>query len=229
MDTHFKAPKDELKAGFTHGPETLELELGGLEAGRNNFIGVIMKTLNLSREETKALYRFEGNNRWFLKTTQQTRQRLVGKTFPASNFSITVRSIEPDVNPVTIHWLSAELSEAFITGIFQKFAEPGTLVVIQNKNRTPDDKWTATLKPKKDLEIPHYLTIQYGEDPRHYRLLVTIPGRRQKCYKCQDDTHWPNQCRGLKQTYASAIRQSIAQPPPWRNSVTQGPPPPASP
>jgi hypothetical protein len=79
----------------------------------------------------------------------------VGKTFPGSNFTFTARPIEPDVIPVTIHWISAELSEAFITGIFKKIAEPGIQVVLQNKNRTPVDKRTATLKLKKDLEIPH--------------------------------------------------------------------------
>ena len=121
---HIEAPESGLCSGYTHAPEIMILELSGPDAARNSYYRAIMAMLKLTKEEVKALYRFESHTNWFLKTTPRIRAKLLNQDFGDENsFFIRVRSYEPERVWVTIHWLSAEIKPEFVKTIFAKFAD----------------------------------------------------------------------------------------------------------
>ena len=189
----FHVEKKDLEGGLVHPPDTLLLRLKGPEAKRANR-EALTKTLKLDPSKVKKLYRFEDPLIWFLQTTKEVGTSLVNRLFGSiDRCAVHVTPLDTKIY-VTLHWLSTNISEKKVMDFFIHLAEPGALVTLLT-GKDDGDKRMGLIEPRKGTELPHYLNITYEDDPKLYRVLVTVPGRRQKCYRCGEDTHWPGQCR----------------------------------
>uniref|UniRef100_A0A2C9JX71 G-protein coupled receptors family 1 profile domain-containing protein n=1 Tax=Biomphalaria glabrata TaxID=6526 RepID=A0A2C9JX71_BIOGL len=118
------------------------------------------------------------------------RDRLVGKSFGSeTSFKVEIFPIEEERLKITLHWVSPSIAKTKIVEIIETFAEQGSMVEVTKIGAS--DKWVSFIKAKKDAPIPHYIQQRFEGDPKIYKVLVTIPGRRQQCGL---DQHWSNQC-----------------------------------
>lgn len=189
----FLIEKKDLEGGLVHPKGTLLLKLSGNNAMKSS-IGSLLEALKLSAAEVTALYRFENPYTWFLvPTTAKVRDRLVGKSFGSeTSFKVEIFPIEEERLKITLHWVSPSIAKTKIVEIIETFAEQGSKVEVTKIGAS--DKWVSFIKAKKDAPIPHYIQLRYEGDPKIYKVLVTIPGRRQQCLHCGLDQHWSNQC-----------------------------------
>ncbi|XP_055863955.1 uncharacterized protein LOC129922336 [Biomphalaria glabrata] len=219
----FLIEKKDLEGGLVHPSGTLLLKLIGQESIKASMAS-LMTVLSLSPDEVGSLYRFENPFVWFLvPNSPRVRARILGKTFGTeSTLKVEVSTIEDEKVKITLHWVAPTIVKNKIIEIFQSFSEEGSKVEPVKLGNS--DKWAAWLKIKKGTEVPHYIHLKYVDDPRVYKVLITIPGRRQQCWHCGQDKHWSNQCpnrttlkgkgkildkkqeHNAKGTYASVLR-----------------------
>lgn len=189
----FFIEKKDLDGGLVHAPGTLLLKLSGQGAVKATMASLI-ECLKLTPDEVSSLYRFENPFVWFLvPTSARVRTRILGKSFGNDkDFKVDVCTLEDEKIRVTLHWVAPTINKSKIGEIFGAFAEEGSK--IEPIKLGNSDKWAAWIKLRKQTELPHYIQLRYEDDPRTYKVLVTIPGRRQQCWHCGQDQHWSNQC-----------------------------------
>ncbi|KAH9519309.1 hypothetical protein Btru_075230 [Bulinus truncatus] len=230
----FVIEKKDLEGGLVHPQGTVLLRLTGPNATKAT-MPFLIKMMGLHPSDVSTLYRFESPYMWYLKTSNVScRSRLINKQFgDAKNFKVTISPFETDNVKVTLHWLSTNIARKRVEEIFESFAEPGSLTRVEKVSGSAD-KWGGFLQPKKDKELPHYISIRYEGDAKIYKVLVTIPGRRQKCWTCGDDSHWSNQRPIIKgpninskthsqpKTYADMVSAVLPSPQQPSGSVDDG-------
>lgn len=215
----FHVEKKDLVGGLVHAPDTLLLRLSGPEAKKADRAALI-KGLKMKDSEVEKLYRFEDPLVWFLKPKKEAEARIQNKLFGnEESFFIHVTSLDSRIY-ISLHWLSANISVGRVREFFKHLAEPGTEIHILYEAMAADTR-IGLIEPRKGVELPHYLNITYEGDPKMYRVLVKAPGRRQQCYRCGEDTHWPSQCRSAP---TRNLTQETASRPPSSKQSTDKPP-----
>ena len=206
----FLIEKKDLEGGLVHPPGTLLLKLSGREAVRAS-IRSLLDVLGLSPGEVSSLYRFENPFSWFLvPVSGRTREKLLGKLFGGdATIRVEVTSIEEEKTRITLHWVSPAINEKKIQQIFESFSEEGSKVEVSRITGT--DKWMSWVRVKKDTALPHYIQLRYEGDPKTYKVLVTVPGRRQQCWHCGQEEHWTNQCPTRRTAPTSGVPPKEAQ------------------
>lgn len=193
----FLVTKEDLDGGLLHSPGTLLLKIGGKSAAKASF-ATIVGMLKVSAADILSLYRLENPFVWFLVPANDgVKAKLLNRSFgEEGSIKIDISTLEGEKVKITLHWVSPTINKKKIEDILRSFAEPGSVVEAVRLGVT--DKWASWIKVKKNFEIPHYIQLRVEGDPRVYKVLVTVPGRRQQCWHCGQDQHWSNQCPSKK-------------------------------
>ena len=187
----FFIAKEDLDGGLMHSPGTLILRLGGKDAIKAT-ISSILSLLKLTGNDVMS-WLCTGLRTLLCGSSDLKTTQINKKTFGFDNsMKVEVAPLEEEKVKVTLHWVSPSLQKKKEEEIFSSFAEEGTRPKVNKVGLT--DKWSAWVKVRKNFELPHYVQLRYEGDPRAYKVLVTVPGRRQRCWHCGQDQHWSNQC-----------------------------------
>ena len=157
--------------------------------------------------EQFACYRLEQPNRWYIRgCTQSMIEKLNNKST-----KMKIRSDGPElvfrfqrkaeeVTKLRLLWVPPNLHLDAVRRLAESVFGPEVKVERPNERRDLS-RIDVTMPIRDQGEIPYYIpykkTTEFGKTEEAL-IMVSVKGRKQRCYHCQSLDHWPNMCTQRK-------------------------------
>ena len=199
---------------FLNNKEFIENEIvltvEGHGANRTSYTHVeeiVRRTAKVSKdekiEEQFSCYRLEVPNRWYIRcikeelaeklNNQVTKGKLIADG-PELKFRFLKKSEE--VTRVRLLWVPLNLQLDAIKRLAETVFGPDVKVT-RPEERRDLSRIDISMPIREEGDIPYYIPYQkineYGKKEEAL-IMVSLKGRRQRCYHCHSTVHWPNQC-----------------------------------
>jgi hypothetical protein len=174
--------------------------------------------VKLSKTSIATLIHYENPLQWRMTLSQAAHlthyKDLHGKSFEAKELglTITLEHLELEKSRGRLEWVPHNLKAEYIQKVIANLTGDAEAEVKQMQG---ENRWSFTYK-KTEEEVPHYthINIRRGEQRQKFKVLISLPGRRTRCYTCGEDTHWSSQCHARKTAYNERQQEAPERPPP---------------
>ena len=199
---------------FLNNKEFVENEIvltvQGRGANRTTYTHVeeiVRKTAKLSKEEKVeeqfSCYRLEIPTRWYIRCKKEdlveklNNQSTKGKvTAEGSELTFRFQKKSEEVTRVRLLWVPPNLQLGAIKRLAETVFGP-EVTVTRPEERRDLSRIDISMSIRDEGDIPYYIPYkkinEYGKQEEAL-IMVSLKGRRQRCYHCHSTEHWPNQC-----------------------------------
>ena len=186
------------------------LTVEGRGANRTTYTNVeeiVKKVAQLPKEEKIeeqfSCYRLEIPTRWYIRCTNESlvtklnNQTTKGKVSPeGSELTFRFQKKCEEATRVRLLWVPPNLHLDSVKRLAETvFGQ--NLTVTRPEERRDLSRIDISMSIRDEDEIPYYIPYkkinQYGKEEEAL-IMVSLKGRRQRCYHCHSTEHWPNQC-----------------------------------
>ena len=174
----------------------------------NNIEEIVKKTAQLPKEEKIeeqfSCYRLEIPTRWYIRCTyvvhtlyKLNNQTTKGRVSPeGSELTFRFQKKNEEATRVRLLWVPPNLQLDAVKRLAETVFGPD-LTVTRPEERRDLSRIDISMSIRDEGEIPYYIPYkkvnQYGKEEEAL-MMVSLKGRRQRCYHCHSTEHWPNQC-----------------------------------
>ena len=186
------------------------LTVEGRGANRTTYINIeemVKRTAKLPKEEKIeeqfSCYRLEDPTRWYIRCTKEelvsklNNQTTKGRVSPeGSELTFRFKKKSEETTRVRLLWVPPNLQLGAVKRLAEAVFGPD-LTVTRPEERRDLSRIDISMSIRDEGEIPYYIPYkkinQYGKEEEAF-IMVSLKGRRQRCYHCHSAEHWPNQC-----------------------------------
>ena len=154
-------------------------------------------------EEQFSCYRLEDPTRWYIQCTNEelvsklNNQTNKGRVSPeGSELTFRFKKKSEETTRVRLLWVPPNLQLGAVKRLAETVFGPD-LTVTRPEERRDLSRIDISMSIRDEGEIPYYIPYkkinQYGKEEEAL-IMVSLKGRRQRCYHCHSTEHWPNQC-----------------------------------
>ena len=201
------------------------LTIEGRGANRTSYTNIeeiVRKTAKLSKEEKMEeqfnCYRLEIPNRWYIRCNNQelveklNNQTNKGRTTTDGPELSSHSKKKSEVTRVRLLWVPPSLRLGAVRRLAETVFGP-EVQVTRPEERRDLSRIDISMSIRDEGEIPYYIpykkVTEYGKQEEAL-IMVSLKGRRQRCYHCHSTEHWPNQCSNkMSQRTERTLRRRV--------------------